>query len=355
MASYGVAAALTGLAVSLAGCASGGATTEAPMSTTEAPVLPGAIQPHTIQLREHPGRCVEIVDESASNGSPIHFAECQEQAIHQSWLFDVNSSVIRSAVDISKCLDITNAYVEKGTLLQIWDCYFGEGQFWGYDDGPGIIYHFRAMDKFTIAGKFCLDLPEDVIGSQIEIWNCDDKPAQSWSLGPSSFPPVPIPSPPGPPEPSTTDAPGPLESSTTEAPVSGTIIRYRNDVDKCLDTSSTSLSVRHCDDSGSREQAFAIDEAGAAIKSAVDASLCLTASSFSDGAALSLELCSGLDGQSWAYDDGPGRIYSCPDGDCDSAWCVNLEKRSSQVFVSSCDGMQLQEWTTESIGLVVAV
>merc|ERR1711966_68726 len=117
-----------------------------------------------------------MVDADASSGSLVHLAQCDEQAIHQSWLFDVNSSVIRSAVDSAKCLDISDGNVQAGTLLQMWDCYFGEGQAWGYDEDPGRISHCKDGD--CGGSVFCLDVPQNVIGSQIEIWNCDDKPVQ---------------------------------------------------------------------------------------------------------------------------------------------------------------------------------
>merc|ERR1711865_715860 len=97
----------------------------------------------------------------------------------------------RSAVDSSKCLDISGANIQEGRYLQVWDCDFGETQLWDYDAVPGRIYHCKDGD--CTGAAFCVDVPNDDVGSEIQIFGCNNEPGQSWKLGPSSLPAVPVP------------------------------------------------------------------------------------------------------------------------------------------------------------------
>jgi hypothetical protein len=119
-------------------------------------------------------KCLDIRDGSTTNGQTAQVYTCQKSN-NQEWYYDGNSvdnlnnpTILTSAMDRNKCLDVNYGDTANGTKVQIWDCGNGNNQKWNFNDDGTIT---TDLDDYK-----CLD----VVGSEVKIWDCDGSESQQW-------------------------------------------------------------------------------------------------------------------------------------------------------------------------------
>ncbi|HEY2512282.1 MAG TPA: ricin-type beta-trefoil lectin domain protein [Polyangiaceae bacterium] len=120
------------------------------------------------------GKCVELLNGSASNGNIVELYDCNGTS-GQTWvpLLGDQVSPVQFHDGNGGCLDLPSGNTTNGTLLQIWACDSdGLNQLW-YQDSGGAIHYAANPNK-------CLDLPNgnQVDHARLQIWDCDNGSSQ---------------------------------------------------------------------------------------------------------------------------------------------------------------------------------
>merc|ERR1712159_744905 len=88
------------------------------------------------------------------------------------------------------CVDLPGGDTSNGALLELWECYGGDSQMWGYNSDAGTIYLAS-----TTTPK-CVAKGGSNSGDPLMIWDCKPDTSQVWSVGATPGPgPVPAPAP----------------------------------------------------------------------------------------------------------------------------------------------------------------
>ncbi|TDC80916.1 beta-xylosidase [Micromonospora sp. KC606] len=121
-------------------------------------------------IARHSGKCVDVSDNSATNGAAILQYTCDSD-LNQQWrLQDAGGGYHRILAQHSgKCLDVSDAATTNGARVIQWTCGSGSNQQWRLDDlGNG--YH-RLVARHS--GK-CLDVSDNTTtnGARLIQWTC---------------------------------------------------------------------------------------------------------------------------------------------------------------------------------------
>ncbi|WP_049559541.1 glycoside hydrolase family 27 protein [Nonomuraea sp. SBT364] len=116
------------------------------------------------------GRCLDVVEASQANGTPVNIWDCNGQA-NQQW---TSTSAGELRVYGSKCLDVNNNGTANGTSVLIWDCNGQNNQKWRFNTDGTIT---------AIGANKCLDVTENgtANGSRLNIWTCHAGANQRWN------------------------------------------------------------------------------------------------------------------------------------------------------------------------------
>ncbi|MYS21057.1 alpha-galactosidase [Streptomyces sp. DvalAA-14] len=81
------------------------------------------------------------------------------------------------AVGAGKCLDVPNSSTTAGTQLQIWDCNSQPNQTWTRTSS-------NQLTVYSGSGQMCLDAynSQTTAGTKVEVWGCNGQPNQQWVL-----------------------------------------------------------------------------------------------------------------------------------------------------------------------------
>lgn len=153
-------------------------------------------------------KCLDLTGGSDKNGAMLEIWDCNGLQ-NQMWVFGAGTWAINWAGDTSKCIDNIGGG-GAGNKLGIWQCNGQDSQKWGYDSNMKTIYLASSKSLQAKANSsapqasLCIDIPGGNTdnGNAIQIWGCNGKANQKWSvanIGPSPGPGPAPPSPPAPP------------------------------------------------------------------------------------------------------------------------------------------------------------
>ncbi len=116
------------------------------------------------------GRCLDVVEASQANGTPVNIWDCNGQA-NQQW---ASTSAGELRVYGSKCLDVNNNGTANGTSVLIWDCNGQSNQKWRFNTDGTIT---------AIGANKCLDVTANgtANGVRLNIWTCHGGANQRWN------------------------------------------------------------------------------------------------------------------------------------------------------------------------------
>ncbi|MEV7234398.1 ricin-type beta-trefoil lectin domain protein [Streptomyces sp. NPDC051020] len=116
-----------------------------------------------------PGKCVEVKDNSDTNGAPVQLADCNSSPA-QEWTW-ANGILTHNG----KCMDVYSRGTTNGTKVIQWDCNGGTNQQWSPQQDGTL--------KGAQSGR-CLDVPAagTTNDAQLQIWDCNGGTNQRWTL-----------------------------------------------------------------------------------------------------------------------------------------------------------------------------
>jgi hypothetical protein len=119
------------------------------------------------------GLCLDLPNGDTTNGNQLQIWNCNGHD-NQKWRFFENQ--IRYLANTEKCVD---AVLQGKTIvgpLQIWDCNGRPNQVFGYDANMRTIYLSRSNPKE------CIDIPDAKMapGTMVQAWGCNGLPQQHW-------------------------------------------------------------------------------------------------------------------------------------------------------------------------------
>jgi len=127
------------------------------------------IQPGiTIRIGQDSNLCLDAAGGSTKDGTAIQLWNCNGMS-NQFWIFASGTNQIRSAADMSKCLDAGS--MKPGSDVMLWDCNGQSQQKWGYDSKMGTIY----LAESAMDASICVDIPGGSLnpGNKLQVWNCN--------------------------------------------------------------------------------------------------------------------------------------------------------------------------------------
>ncbi len=132
-------------------------------------------------VNQQSGQCLDAAGWGTSNGTVVQQYTCGSQQTNQEWQFQSQGSNTYSIVNRfapSQTVDVANVGTSNGSLLQTWTYGGGTNQKWTVTaSGTGFIIVGVGSGK-------CVDDPNSTStkGTQMQIWGCDNTPAQVWTL-----------------------------------------------------------------------------------------------------------------------------------------------------------------------------
>jgi hypothetical protein len=136
-----------------------------------APAGSGPSQPGAQIVGSQSGRCIEVPNDSTTNGTQVQLADCQN-ADRQHWTYTSSKQL---QVYGTKCLDANGQGTSNGTQVIIWDCNGQTNQQW----------NVNASGTITgVQSGLCLDAngAGTASGTKIILWSCTGGTNQQWSL-----------------------------------------------------------------------------------------------------------------------------------------------------------------------------
>ena len=116
------------------------------------------------------GRCLEVPNQSQTNGTQLDIQDCTAGA-NQQW-----TQLPGGALQVygSKCMDVLGHATAAGSKVAIWDCNGGANQQWRLNADGTVV---------GVESGLCLDVTGAATtnGTPVEIWTCNGGSNQKWS------------------------------------------------------------------------------------------------------------------------------------------------------------------------------
>lgn len=74
-----------------------------------------------LKMKSHPDRCIDIKNNSTSNGANVHLWSCNDKRSQQ-WVYDGMTKSIRSGADPNKCMQVKDGNYAKRANIELWTC-----------------------------------------------------------------------------------------------------------------------------------------------------------------------------------------------------------------------------------------
>ncbi|GAB2840741.1 hypothetical protein GCM10027176_50720 [Actinoallomurus bryophytorum] len=130
----------------------------------------GAVGLPTGQITGNGGKCVDVLNGSGENGTPVDLYDCNGTPA-QKWTVGADGT-IRA---LGKCMDATGGETANGTKIQLYDCNGTPAQRWQRRSDGSVV---------NLNSGRCLDDTDGntTDGNQTQIWDCIGNDNQKWTL-----------------------------------------------------------------------------------------------------------------------------------------------------------------------------
>ncbi len=114
--------------------------------------------------------CLDVNNADTTNGNYLKLERCHDHYAQLFYYFSYDST-IRSALNVSKCIDLPNGNTANDTPIVIWDCNGGENQKWDYAGGA-----LRSrLDRNKV-----IDVNGSNHGDEVSIYSFHGRQNQRW-------------------------------------------------------------------------------------------------------------------------------------------------------------------------------
>ncbi|WP_432934415.1 glycosyl hydrolase [Microbispora sp. CA-135349] len=128
-------------------------------------------------------RCLDVTDNSNTNGALLEIWDCNGQA---NQAFEFTSAGELRVFNGTRCVDAYAGGTAPGTKVEIWDCNGGANQKWRLNSDGSIT---------GVQSGLCLDVYNQgtANGTAVNLWNCNGQANQRWTQGGGNPNPSPTP------------------------------------------------------------------------------------------------------------------------------------------------------------------
>jgi len=122
--------------------------------------------------------CLDLYGGDTKNGNKIDIWTCSPGTKGQQWLFQGGQYKIQSMVDPSKCID--GHQLAERTQLQIWDCNGLPAQTFSYNPNSGAIFAGKSTKESS--NNQCISLTDTKDGAPVQLFGCNGAGTMNWAL-----------------------------------------------------------------------------------------------------------------------------------------------------------------------------
>ena len=128
--------------------------------------------PNVLHSALNNSKCLDLSQGATANGTKIDLYDCNNTPA-QKW--NIVGGVLHSALLNSKCLDVSQGATANGTAIDLYDCNGTASQMWNISNG---------VLKSALNNAKCLDVTQGntANGTAIDLYDCNGTASQIWSI-----------------------------------------------------------------------------------------------------------------------------------------------------------------------------